>query len=149
MTVVDFLLKVNTPKLTVPETLTPTWKGRDWTIPFFGRNPVYTVVVAIIPAILATILIFMDQQITAVIVNRKEHKLNVSLNKTYLRLRQHMQPFYILLLLLPQRKTRFENILKQNLAKLYIYMCIPHRQLMLSKWKPTSWKPIGGFSLIA
>ena len=26
-------------------------------------------------AILATILIFMDQQITAVIVNRKEHKL--------------------------------------------------------------------------
>jgi len=31
--------------------------------------------VAILPALLATILIFMDQQITAVIVNRKEHKL--------------------------------------------------------------------------
>jgi len=76
MTVVDILVAVNTPKLTVPETLTPTWEGRGWTIPFFGRNPVYTVVVAIIPAILATILIFMDQQITAVIVNRKEHKLN-------------------------------------------------------------------------
>ena len=30
------------------------------------------------PALLATILLFMDQQITAVIVNRKEHKLNVS-----------------------------------------------------------------------
>ena len=28
------------------------------------------------PAILGTILVFMDQQITAVIVNRKEHKLN-------------------------------------------------------------------------
>ena len=27
-------------------------------------------------AVLATILIFMDQQITAVIVNRKEHQLN-------------------------------------------------------------------------
>lgn len=32
---------------------------------------------AIVPAILASILIFMDQQITAVIVNRKEHKLSV------------------------------------------------------------------------
>merc|ERR1719273_913444 len=75
MTVVDVLVKVDTPKLQVPETLTPTWEGRGWTIPFFGNNPIYTAVVAIIPAILATILIFMDQQITAVIVNRKEHKL--------------------------------------------------------------------------
>jgi len=75
MTVVDILVAVNTPKLKVPETLTPTWEGRGWTIPFFGRNPIYTVVVAIVPALLATILIFMDQQITAVIVNRKEHKL--------------------------------------------------------------------------
>lgn len=31
-----------------------------------------------VPAVLVTILIFMDQQITAVIVNRKEHKLRVS-----------------------------------------------------------------------
>ena len=38
-----------------------------WLIPF-----------AIIPAILGTILIFLDQQITSVIVNRKEHKLKVS-----------------------------------------------------------------------
>lgn len=32
---------------------------------------------AALPALLVTILIFMDQQITAVIVNRKEHKLKV------------------------------------------------------------------------
>jgi len=32
------------------------------------------------PALLAMILIFMDQQITAVIVNRKENKLLVSSN---------------------------------------------------------------------
>jgi len=32
---------------------------------------------ALLPALLATILIFMDQQITAVIVNRKENKLKV------------------------------------------------------------------------
>jgi hypothetical protein len=36
------------------------------------------VIAAIIPALLCTILIFMDQQITAVIINRKEHKLKVS-----------------------------------------------------------------------
>ena len=30
-----------------------------------------------VPALLCTILIFMDQQITAVIINRKEHKLKV------------------------------------------------------------------------
>merc|ERR1719273_838901 len=76
MTVVDVLVKVDTPKLQVPETLTPTWIGRGWTIPFFGKNPVYSPIAAIIPAILGTILIFMDQQITAVIVNRKEHKLD-------------------------------------------------------------------------
>jgi hypothetical protein len=33
---------------------------------------------ALLPALLATILIFMDQQITAVIINRKENKLKVN-----------------------------------------------------------------------
>ena len=33
---------------------------------------------AAIPAMLGMILIFLDQQITSVIVNRKEHKLKVS-----------------------------------------------------------------------
>ena len=42
-----------------------------------GPNPWWTAVVAIVPALLCTILIFMDQQITAVIINRKEHKLKV------------------------------------------------------------------------
>jgi len=76
MTGVDVWAGVDTPKLSVPETLTPTDPTvRGWIIPFFGNNPVWTAVVAIVPAILATILIFMDQQITSVIVNRKEHKL--------------------------------------------------------------------------
>lgn len=34
-------------------------------------------IVAVVPALLATILIFLDQQITAVIVNRKDHRLQV------------------------------------------------------------------------
>ena len=39
----------------------------------------YIILLAAIPALLATILIFLDQQITAVIVNRKEHKLKVNM----------------------------------------------------------------------
>lgn len=42
-----------------------------------GNNPWWTLLVAALPALLCTILIFMDQQITAVIINRKEHKLKV------------------------------------------------------------------------
>ena len=75
MSLVDYWAQVHTPKMKVPETVRPTWSGRGWLIHPFDRNPWWTSLVAIIPAFLATILIFMDQQITAVIVNRKEHKL--------------------------------------------------------------------------
>ncbi|XP_062822503.1 electroneutral sodium bicarbonate exchanger 1 isoform X4 [Anolis carolinensis] len=53
----------------------PTNDDRGWVISPLGPNPWWTMVASIIPALLCTILIFMDQQITAVIVNRKEHKL--------------------------------------------------------------------------
>lgn len=43
----------------------------------FGKNPWWVYLASILPALLVTILIFMDQQITAVIVNRKENKLRV------------------------------------------------------------------------
>ena len=46
-------------------------------IPPLGKNPVWSIPAAAIPALLATILVFMDQQITALIVNRREHKLKV------------------------------------------------------------------------
>lgn len=49
-------------------------------MPPFGGNPWWVYLAAALPALLVTILIFMDQQITAVIVNRKEHKLKVRLN---------------------------------------------------------------------
>ncbi len=75
MSLTDFLCKVDTPKLSVPGELKPTWSGRGWLIHPVGGNPWFTPIVAVIPALLGTILIFMDQQITAVIVNRKEHKL--------------------------------------------------------------------------
>ncbi|CEF68357.1 Na[+]-driven anion exchanger 1 [Strongyloides ratti] len=75
MTTVDIFAGINTPKLNVPSTFRPTWEGRNWFIPPFNGNPWWTVPVAFIPALLACILIFMDQQITTVIVNRKENKL--------------------------------------------------------------------------
>lgn len=57
--------------------LQPTRDDRGWIINPIGPNPWWTVLAALIPALLCTILIFMDQQITAVIVNRNEHKLKV------------------------------------------------------------------------
>ena len=71
-------LRLNTPKLKVPTELIPTRPNdRGWLIPFFDKNPAWTIPVAMVPALIATILIFMDQQITAVIINRKEFKLKV------------------------------------------------------------------------
>lgn len=76
MTLTDALLGVDTPKLSVPDKFAPTLPDRGWLVPIMHElNPWWTSLIAIVPAILGSILIFMDQQITAVIVNRKEHKL--------------------------------------------------------------------------
>ncbi|XP_049593257.1 electrogenic sodium bicarbonate cotransporter 1 isoform X1 [Syngnathus scovelli] len=72
---VDALVGVDTPKLIVPSQFKPTSPSRGWFIRPFGGNPWWVYLAAALPALLVTILIFMDQQITAVIVNRKEHKL--------------------------------------------------------------------------
>ncbi|XP_046292381.1 sodium bicarbonate cotransporter 3 isoform X9 [Marmota monax] len=75
MVAVDYLVGVPSPKLHVPEKFEPTDPNRGWIISPLGDNPWWTLLIAAIPALLCTILIFMDQQITAVIINRKEHKL--------------------------------------------------------------------------
>nr|XP_043868022.1 electrogenic sodium bicarbonate cotransporter 1-like isoform X1 [Solea senegalensis] len=72
---VDAFVGVDTPKLIVPSEFKPTSPDRGWFVPPFGGNPWWVYLAAALPALLVTILIFMDQQITAVIVNRKEHKL--------------------------------------------------------------------------
>ncbi|CAM4539184.1 unnamed protein product [Leuciscus chuanchicus] len=72
---VDALVGVETPKLIVPSEFKPTSPNRGWFVPPFGGNPWWVYLAAALPALLVTILLFMDQQITAVIVNRKEHKL--------------------------------------------------------------------------
>ncbi|KAH8391127.1 hypothetical protein KR215_007385 [Drosophila sulfurigaster] len=76
MTFFDYSLGVPTQKLEVPHELKPTLNTRGWLIPpFTEKNPWWSPIIAVFPAMLGTILIFMDQQITAVIVNRKENKL--------------------------------------------------------------------------
>ncbi|XP_068092298.1 sodium bicarbonate cotransporter 3 isoform X10 [Hyperolius riggenbachi] len=75
MVVIDYFVGVDSPKLHVPEKFEPTLPDRGWFIDPLGNNPWWTLLAAAIPALLCTILIFMDQQITAVIINRKEHKL--------------------------------------------------------------------------
>uniref|UniRef100_A0A8C8JM13 Anion exchange protein n=1 Tax=Oncorhynchus tshawytscha TaxID=74940 RepID=A0A8C8JM13_ONCTS len=75
MVLVDYLMGIPSPKLNVPDRFEPTSKHRGWLISPLGTNPWWTLLVSALPALLCTILIFMDQQITAVIINRKEHKL--------------------------------------------------------------------------
>ncbi|XP_051562776.1 electroneutral sodium bicarbonate exchanger 1-like isoform X2 [Myxocyprinus asiaticus] len=75
MVLIDYIIGVPSQKLQVPSKFKPTRDDRGWLINPIGRNPWWTVLAASVPALLCTILIFMDQQITAVIINRKEHKL--------------------------------------------------------------------------
>ncbi|KAM4559686.1 sodium-driven chloride bicarbonate exchanger-like isoform 1-T1 [Odontesthes bonariensis] len=75
MVLVDYALGIPSPKLQVPSKFKPTRDDRGWVINPIGPNPWWTTIITFLPALLCTILIFMDQQITAVIINRKEHKL--------------------------------------------------------------------------
>ncbi|PKU40468.1 anion exchange protein 4 [Limosa lapponica baueri] len=72
---IDATLGLETPKLLVPSELKPTNPARGWIIFPFGANPWWVCLMSVVPAVLVTILIFMDQQITAVILNRREYKL--------------------------------------------------------------------------
>ena len=88
MTALDYMAGIQTPKLEVPDSIKPTWEGRDWLVthalifadhlltnPWYKKsNPLCNtcfvqyllfrwvdVFLAPVLAVLATILIFMDQ----------------------------------------------------------------------------------------
>ncbi|VDK37074.1 unnamed protein product [Gongylonema pulchrum] len=73
MTAISKFTGLDLPVLNIPASFRPTI-DRPWLI-----NPLsvqwYVAVVAALPAVFYTILIVMDQQITAVIINRKDNKL--------------------------------------------------------------------------
>ncbi|XP_074141247.1 anion exchange protein 4 [Sminthopsis crassicaudata] len=71
----DASLGLSTPKLIVPNEFKPTHPDRKWLVPLFGANPWWLCLATALPALLLSILVFMDQQITAVILNRKEYQL--------------------------------------------------------------------------
>uniref|UniRef100_A0A3Q3JRE9 Anion exchange protein n=1 Tax=Monopterus albus TaxID=43700 RepID=A0A3Q3JRE9_MONAL len=90
---VDAFVSVDTPKLIVPSEFKPTSPHRGWFVAPFGGNPWWVYLAAALPALLVTILVFMDQQITAVIVNRKEHKLKKGAG-------YHLDLFWVAILLI-------------------------------------------------
>ncbi|KHJ45498.1 anion exchange protein [Trichuris suis] len=70
MVSVDISLDLQTPKLY------PTHEGRGWLVnPLPDSSTWWIIPLGLPPAVLLCILLFMDHQITVVIVNRKENKL--------------------------------------------------------------------------
>ncbi|XP_017752632.1 PREDICTED: band 3 anion transport protein isoform X2 [Eufriesea mexicana] len=75
---IDFVAKVKTEKLLVPEGLTPTLPGRSWIVSPAGVHkpiPLWMTVACIVPALLVYILVFMETQISELIIDKKERKL--------------------------------------------------------------------------
>ncbi|XP_013387963.1 anion exchange protein 2 isoform X2 [Lingula anatina] len=80
MVLIDFLIEdVYTTKLNVPDGLSPTNSTkRGWFVNPMGHHKfiqVWQIFAALIPALLVFILVFMESQITGMIVNKKERKL--------------------------------------------------------------------------
>ncbi|XP_046734499.1 band 3 anion transport protein isoform X1 [Diprion similis] len=76
---IDFLAQVKTEKLLVPDGLSPSDPDkRGWLIPLGGEKqsiPVWLALVCVVPALLVYILIFMETQISELIIDKKERKL--------------------------------------------------------------------------
>uniref|UniRef100_A0A5S6QFQ1 Anion exchange protein n=1 Tax=Trichuris muris TaxID=70415 RepID=A0A5S6QFQ1_TRIMR len=74
MAVLNACLNVRAPCLSVPDRLVPT-SGRSWFVNPLAIDPWWLSLVAILPALFFSILILMDQNITSVIINRPDNKL--------------------------------------------------------------------------
>ncbi|XP_076377977.1 anion exchange protein Ae2 isoform X3 [Megalopta genalis] len=75
---IDYLAKVKTEKLLVPEGLSPTIPGRSWIVSLGGIHkpiPLWMAMACIVPALLVYILVFMETQISELIIDKKERKL--------------------------------------------------------------------------
>lgn len=87
----------------------------------FGKNPWWWYLASAVPALLVTILIFMDQQISAVIVNRKENKLKVRLwpnrNKKLILQKKNLCWFSIYFIMITFQVPYLSNICHYNIAE--------------------------------
>ncbi|KJH42853.1 HCO3- transporter family protein [Dictyocaulus viviparus] len=73
MTFFSLFIGLDVPSLNVPESFKPTL-DRPWIIDI-SRTPLHVALISSLPAAFYTILIVMDQQITAVIINRNDNLL--------------------------------------------------------------------------
>ncbi|XP_018349832.1 PREDICTED: band 3 anion exchange protein isoform X3 [Trachymyrmex septentrionalis] len=75
---IDYLLMVKTEKLLVPEGLSPTMPDRNWFVSPIGYEkpiPLWMALACVVPAFLVYILVFMETQISELIIDKKERKL--------------------------------------------------------------------------
>ncbi|XP_012224582.2 band 3 anion transport protein isoform X3 [Linepithema humile] len=75
---IDYLATVKTEKLLVPEGLSPSVPGRNWFVSPAGSEkpvPIWMALASVIPALLVYILVFMETQISELIIDKKERKL--------------------------------------------------------------------------
>ena len=68
-----FLHEEGLPVLAVPETFTTT-SGRPWLVDVWAL-PTWVIVATTVPALLCTVLVYLDQNITARLVNQSGHRL--------------------------------------------------------------------------
>lgn len=74
--------------------LQPTRPDRGWIVNPFALEKWWLAIATVLPAIFFSILVMMDQNITSVIINRKDNKLKVKSDEEY---RAQMAPNVLLL----------------------------------------------------
>ncbi|KAL7073970.1 hypothetical protein ACQ4LE_006611 [Meloidogyne hapla] len=74
LTLTTYLIGLEVPSLKMPSSIRPTM-DRAWLVDATNIEDYTVALIAAFPALFYTILLVMDQQITAVIVNRKDNKL--------------------------------------------------------------------------
>lgn len=75
---IDYMSGVKTEKLIVPEGFTPTNTERSWIVSPAGTEkpiPLWIALASCVPALLVYILVFMETQISELIIDKKERKL--------------------------------------------------------------------------
>jgi len=90
------------PSLAIPPTFTTT-SGRPWLVPLF-QLPVWARWAAFLPALMATVLLFLDQNITVRVVNNPRYKMTKGRTKGNMLDGMHADLFVVSLL------TAFQSI---------------------------------------
>ena len=70
--------EVNISFLYTPASYSPSESMRSsWMVTTIGKNSLWIVVVAVIPAVLLTMVLFLEQNMATMVANKKENKLKV------------------------------------------------------------------------